>query len=92
MTESRAQKIFDKYNPKDAVRRCPNGRAVVRDLLDIYAKASVNLYGVIPKKEFVEIFNKQNIVQTTVDEIFTLLMPMVLKKRWYCFYKDYIVH
>lgn len=92
MTESRAQKIFDKYNPKDAVRRCPNGRAVVRNSLDIYVKAAVNLYGVIHKKEFVEIFNKQNIVQTTEDEIFILLLPLVLKKRWYCFYKNYIVH
>jgi hypothetical protein len=92
MTESKAQKIFEKYNPADAVIRCPNGRAPVRKLLDLYAKATVNLYGVISKKEFVEIFNRQNAEQITPDEIVMLLLPLVLKHKWYCFYKEYIVH
>ena len=92
MTESKAQEIFERYNPADAVIRCPNGRAAVRNLLDLYAKATVNLYGVISKKEFAEIFNRQNAEQITPDEIVTLLLPLVLKHKWYCFYKEYIVH
>lgn len=92
MTESKAQKIFEKYNPADAVTRCPNGRAPVRKLLDIYARAAVNLYGVISTKEFAEIFNRQNTEKTNPNEIFTLLLPLALKHRWYCFYKEYIVH
>ena len=92
MNKKKAQKIFAQYNPTDAVIRCPRGRSQVRKLLDSYAKAAANLYGVISKKEFVEIFNSQNVVQTTTDEVFTLLLPLVLKDTWYCFYKDYIVH
>ena len=94
MTEKQAQKIFDKYNPASAVTRCPNGRASVRKLLDIYAMAAVNLYGVISKTELADIFNRQNAEKTTDDEIFFLLLPVVLKtkSKWYCFYKDYIVH
>jgi hypothetical protein len=60
MTEKQAQKIFEKYNPAEAVTRCPNGRAPVRKLLDIYAKAAVSLYGVITVKELADIFNSQN--------------------------------
>ena len=92
MNEKQAEIIFAKYNPADAVTRCPNGRAPVRKSLDIYAKAAVNLYGVISKSELAEIFNSQNAVQTTADEIYFLLLPLVLKHKWYCFYKDYIVH
>lgn len=92
MTERQTQKIFDKYNPTSAVTRCPNGRASVRKLLDTYTRAAVNLYGVISKAELVEIFNIQNSEQTNADEVFDLILPLVLKKKWYCFYKDYIVH
>ncbi|MCK5848977.1 MAG: SEC-C domain-containing protein [Caldisericia bacterium] len=92
MTESKAQKMFEKYNPVDAVTRCPNGRSPVRKLLDLYAKATVNLYGVISKREFVTIFNSQNAEQTTPDEVVTLLLRLVLKHKRYCFYKHYIVH
>ena len=92
MTEQQAQKTFEMYNPKDAVTRCPNGRAPVRKTLDMYAKAAVNLYGVISKLELAEIFNSQNTEKFTADEIFTLLLPLVLKHKWYCFYKNYIVH
>ena len=92
MTESKAQKISEKYNPVEAVTRCPRGRSPVRKVLDHYAKAAVNLYGVISKKELAMIFNSQNAEQTTPDEIYTLLLPLVLKQKWYCFYKHYIVH
>src|SRR5699024_11124741 len=40
----------------------------------------------------VDIFNKQNIERTAVEEIYILLLPLVLKEGWYCFYKEYIVH
>ena len=98
MTEKQAKQIFEKYNPESAVSRCPNGRAPVRKMLDIYARAAVNLYGIIPIKDFVELFNSQNIEQTNADEVFTLLLPDVLKKSknseggYYCFYKDCIVN
>jgi hypothetical protein len=92
MTKNKAQKMFEKYNPVDAITRCPNGRSPVRLLLDHYAKAAMNLYGVISKREFVTIFNRQNTEKTTPEEIVTLLLPLVLKQKRYCFYKNYIVH
>lgn len=92
MTEAKAKKIFDKYNPQDGVVRCPNGRAIVRKKMDACAKAAVNLYGIISKKEFAAIFNRQNAEHTTPDELVILLLPLVLKFKEYCFYKDYIVH
>jgi len=98
MTKKQAKQIFDKYNPQDAVTRCPNGRAPFRKMLDTYARAAVNLYGIIPIKDFVEIVNSQNIEHTNADEVYTLLLPDVLKKNklpsgvLYCFYKDCITH
>jgi hypothetical protein len=94
MNEAQAKKIFEKYNPANDVARCPNGRASVRKELDLYAKAAVNLYGIIPMKELVEIFNSQNVEQTSSDEVYNLLLPLVLKVKspWYCFYKNSIVH
>lgn len=61
-------------------------------MLDSYARAAVNLYGMISREDFVDIFNKQNFGQTTNKEIYILLLPLVLKDGWYCFYKEYIVH
>ena len=92
MSEQNDSKIFEKYNPADAVTPCPTGRASVRKLLDLYAKAAVNLYGIIHKTDFVEIFNSQNTIKTNADEVFNLLLPLVLKDKWYCFYRGYIVH
>ena len=92
MTERQAKRIFDRYNPANGVVRCPNGRAKMRRPLDIYAKAAVNLYGIIGRDEFVEIFNAHHDDQTSTDEVYALLLPNVLKHRWYGFYKDYIVH
>ncbi|GHV89148.1 hypothetical protein AGMMS50267_15080 [Spirochaetia bacterium] len=92
MTKAQAKTIFEKYNPADAVVRCPKGRAKLRKSLDLYAKAAVNLYGIITRAEFTTIFNAQNDEQTDCDEVFTLLLPNVLKNAWYGFYKDYIVH
>ncbi|MBN2852917.1 MAG: SEC-C domain-containing protein [Clostridia bacterium] len=92
MTGKNSEKIFKTYNRAEDVVRCPHGRAPVRKMLDSYAKASVNLYGVISRKELVEIFNSQNSEKTTEDEIYILLLPLVLKDEWYCFYKEYVVH
>jgi hypothetical protein len=92
MTEVQAKKIFEKYNPADGVERCPKGRAKMRKPLDLYAKAAVNLYGIIKRSELAEIFNAQNDERTTAGEIYTILLPNVLKQGWYGFYKDYVVH
>lgn len=92
MTETQAKAIFETYNPASDVRRCPNGRAKMRKPLDAYAVAAVNLYGIIRRDEFVEIFNAQNEEQTTSEEVYTILLPQVLKSAWYGFYKEYIVH
>jgi hypothetical protein len=92
MTQIKAKKIFEQYNPSGGVIRCPNGRAKMRKPLDLYAKAAVNLYGIIRRDEFAGIFNAQNKEQTTADEVYTILLPNVLKSGWYGFYKDYLVH
>ncbi|HCJ57866.1 MAG TPA: hypothetical protein DHV55_11285, partial [Clostridiaceae bacterium] len=84
MIGEKAKKIFEQYNRASDIVRCPNGRAVTRKLLDSYARAAVNLYGIISREDFVDIFNKQNIDQTTGEEIYILLLPLVLKDGWYC--------
>ena len=92
MTRDQARIIFEKHNPADAVIHCPSGRAKMRKPLNLYAKAAVNLYGIIRREEFVEIFNTQNEDQTTAEEVFNILLPNVLKDKWYGFYEDYLVH
>lgn len=92
MTEEKAKIIFEQYNRTSDVVRCPNGRAIIRKVIDSYARAAVNLYGIISRDDFVSIFNKQNADWTSNEEIYILLLPLVLKDGWYCFYKEYIVH
>lgn len=92
MNEENAKKIFEQYNRTSDIVRCPNGRAIIRKLLDSYARAAVNLYGIISRDDFVDIFNKQNVDRTSSEELYILLLPLVLKDGWYCFYKEYIVH
>lgn len=92
MSGKKTERIFEKYNSKSDVVRCPRGRAPVREELDAYARAAVNLYGIIPIAELVDIFNDQNQEQTSIEEIYTLLLPLVLKDGWYGFYKNWIVH
>jgi hypothetical protein len=36
--------------------------------------------------------NKAQFDQTTEEEVYILLLPLVLKEGWYGFYKEYIVH
>ncbi len=92
MTGEKAKKTFEQYNRNSDVVRCPNGSAAIRKTLDSYVRAAVNLYGVVSREDIVGIFNNQNIDQTTGEEIYILLLPLVLKDGWYGFYKDYIVH
>lgn len=91
MKPETAKEIFEKYNPAQDVVRCPNGRAHIKKLLDSYARAAVELYGIISREELLEIFNGQNSDKTTVDEIYILLLPLVRKDAPYGFYKDCIV-
>lgn len=58
MSKQQAKRIFEKNNPASDVVRCPFGRARVRKQLDLYARAAVNLYGIISRKELVEMFNQ----------------------------------
>lgn len=62
------------------------------DLLNDYAVAAVNLYGVISQDDFVEIFNSQNELKTDVDEMFGLLLLFVTLEYGYVFWEDYIVN
>ena len=89
---SEIDKIFDLYNPESDVVHCPKGKAKMRKTLDDYAHAMVNLYGIITKEEFVQIFNSQNKVQTSVDEVYTILLPIIRKDKYFVFFKDYLVH
>jgi G3E family GTPase len=50
MKEEKMNKIFRKFNPEKDVVRCTYGRAKVRKLLDTYAIAAVNLYGIIRRE------------------------------------------
>ena len=92
MIKEKSKKIFEQYNRTSDVVRCPNGRASTRKLLDSYARAAVNLYGIVSRDDFIDILNKQNVDQTSNEEIYILLLPLVLKDGWYGFYKEYIVH
>jgi len=91
MNKNDQKDIFKKYNNEADVTRCPKGRGAVKALLNLYAKAAVNLYGSIKLEHFVNIFNDYNEEQTTIDEVYRLLLPLVLKERYYCFYKNYLV-
>ena len=40
MTGEKAKKIFEQYNRTSDVVRCPNGRAIIRKLIDSLCKGS----------------------------------------------------
>ncbi len=92
MEHEKNDEIFDQYNPASDVVRCPYGRSGVRKELDRYAFAALNLYGIISREELVEIFNAQNESQTTPEELYILLLPLIRKEKRYCFYKDHVIH
>lgn len=62
-----------------------------RDLLNSYAIAAVSLYGAISQDDFVALFNSQNERQTSIDEMFPILLTFVCLDTGYCFWKEYIV-
>ena len=61
------------------------------DLLNEYALAAVNLYGVITQDDFVELFNSQNDRKTDIDEMFETLTRFVYMDDNYVFWDNYIV-
>ena len=61
------------------------------DLLNNYARAATSLYGIIPEEDFVELFNSQNEMKTTFDEIFYVLIKFISLDSGYCFYEEFIV-
>ncbi|MDD3382254.1 MAG: SEC-C domain-containing protein [Bacilli bacterium] len=91
MKNQNPKKIFEKYNPIKDVVRCPNGKARLKKTLDIFVKASLNLYGVIEITEFVKIFNKFTKENVTENDVYTILLPNVIKYGWYCFYKNFLI-
>lgn len=60
-------------------------------LLNNYAIAAVSLYGVISQDDFVALFNSQNERQTSIDEMFPILLNYVCADAGYCFWDEYIV-
>ena len=62
------------------------------DLINEYALATTNLYGLISQDDFVELFNSQNEDVTDIDEVFETLYTHILLKPGYCFYGVYIVN
>jgi hypothetical protein len=65
MNKEQTVRIFRKYNPKEGTAPCPSKRLAVREALDRCAKASVNMYGIISKRELTELFNGRNKESTT---------------------------
>ena len=61
------------------------------DLLNDYAIAAVNMYGVITQDDFVELFNSQNDRKTNIDEMFGILIRFVFMEYGYVFWDKYIV-
>ena len=62
------------------------------DLLDAYAVAATNLYGVISQDDFIELFNRQNEDQTDTDEVFNALLQHISADAPYSFWGEYLVH
>jgi hypothetical protein len=62
-----------------------------RDLLNKYAIAAVSLYGAIGQDEFIALFNSQNDRQTSINEMFPILLNHVYANTGYCFWKEYLV-
>ncbi len=61
-------------------------------LIDRYARAAVNLYGIIPFDELLALFNQQNTEKTTEDELFSTLLQYIDEDSDYCFWEEYLVH
>lgn len=88
----KAKQLFEQYNPPSDIVRCPYGKSPLRALLDSYARAAVNLYGIIHREDLADIFNSQNETPVSAAEIYTLLLPLVYRNAPYIFYKQYVVN
>ena len=62
------------------------------DLIHSYAEAAVNLYGIIPQEELLEIFNSQNEEKTDIDEMFEVFLRNIGTTANYCLWEEYIVN
>lgn len=61
--------------------------------LNEYAQAAVNLYGIIPLDELVEIYNGQNESQTDIDELVQTLLDYVNDEDSdFYFWEEYLVN
>ena len=61
-------------------------------LIDCYARAAANLYGVIPLVELKEIFNEQNAEKTTDEELFLVLSQRIDEDSNYFLWENCLVH
>ncbi len=84
--------LFNRYNRKKDLVRCPYGRSKVRSQLDAYVKGAVSLYGAVSCEDLVNLFNQQHEDQTDPEELYILLLPLVHKNADYGFYKGHLVH
>ncbi len=58
-----------------------------------YAKAAVNLYGIIPLDELVNIYNSQNADKTDEDELFQKLLAFIGEENnEFYFFEEYLVY
>ncbi len=84
-------KLFIKFNDVSKIERCPNGKGPLKKELNDYAKAAINLYGIVLIKEFVELYNSHNKYKVSEGEVLKLLLPYTIKENNYCFYDGYII-
>ena len=61
------------------------------DLLDCYARATTNLYGLLPMEEFVEIFNAQNEQNTNLEETVSVLLKYSVAQKLYCIWHSLLM-
>lgn len=62
------------------------------NLLDNYAMAATNLYGIISQDDFIALFNQQNEQKTNVSEVFRTLARHIAADAPYCFRDEYLLH
>lgn len=61
------------------------------DMLHAYSQAAVNLYGLITPEELVDIINRQNEVETDMEELLLAQRPHLDINAYYCPWEDYLV-
>jgi len=87
------EQLFDKYNPAYELPLVePAKKKEMRQILHNYAVAMTVLYGVISKKEFLEIYKNHGNEPVSESDLAHYLLPMVHKSHDYCFYMDYLIN